>query len=254
MNSETSNGYDEFHFTPTEPSRQITLVASWRLTAELVRRYPSRFTVIETHPGGGQYDCLALLDQDPASGLERIDLNREGSTFVWSKDQQEGWRWVWRGCWPEMVATADPRELLDRLSQHAGLAPVKHVPHANAQVVAYRVISAFLSHAIFGRVNWDCRNGYLDSSGMSGGRRDELFQGFPSARQRLAIRERDDVLDIPAYRFWFILKNDTPVLAIEAKHGLAWDAAGRQTDLFAEYRTQRRIWPTMWTAAGHLLP
>jgi len=112
---------------PPSRRRQITLAASWRLTAELVRRYPSRFTVIETHPATGQYDCLTLLDRDRASGLERIDLNREGSTFVWNREQQQGWHWAWRGCWPEMVATADPRELLDRLSQHAGLAPVKHV-------------------------------------------------------------------------------------------------------------------------------
>lgn len=35
----------------------ILEAASWRLTAELVRRYPNRFSVIETHPGGGQYNC-----------------------------------------------------------------------------------------------------------------------------------------------------------------------------------------------------
>ena len=120
--------------------------------------------------------------------------------------------------------------------------------------MAYRVISAFLAHAMFGRVNWECRNGYLDSSGMSGGRRDELFEHFPSARQRLAVRQAGDMLDIPAYRFWFLMRNDQPLLAIEATNGTAWDTSGRETDLFARYRRHRRIWPVVWGVASHLLP
>jgi hypothetical protein len=41
-----------------------------------VRRYPDHFTVIEMHPGGGQYDCLSLIARDELSNLDRIDLNR----------------------------------------------------------------------------------------------------------------------------------------------------------------------------------
>ena len=253
MNADFSKNDDEFCFAPTKPSQQIIEAASWRLAAELVRRYPARFTVIEMHPGGGQYDCLTLLDQEEASGLERIDLNRAGSAFVCQRGHQ-GWAWVWRDCWPEMVATGDPRDLLDRLCARAGLMPVTRIPRATPAVVAYRVISAFLAHAMFGRVGWECRNGYLDSSGMSGGRRDELFEHFPMARQRLAVRQADDVLGIAAYRFWFLMRKDQPLLAIEAKNGIAWDTSGHETDLFAKYRIHRRIWPVVWTAAGRLLP
>ena len=128
MNTDSSRK-DEFCFEPAEPSRQIIEAASWRLAAELVRRYPARFTVIEMHPGGGMYDCLTLLDQDEASGLERIDLNREGSAFVRRRGHQ-GRDWVRRGCWPEMAATRDPRDLLDRLCERAGLMPVTRVPRA----------------------------------------------------------------------------------------------------------------------------
>jgi hypothetical protein len=253
MNTDFRKSHDEYRFAPAEPSRQIIEAASWRLVAELVRRYPDRFTVIETHPGGGTYDCLTLLDQDKASGLHRIDLNRVGSVFVWPRGSRSG-EWVWKGCWSEMVATSDPRELLDRLSEHAGLMPVTRLPPAAPAVVAYRVISAFMAHAVFGRVGWECRNGYLDSSGMSGGLRDEMFEHFPLARQRLAIREADDVLDIPAYRFWFLNREDQPFLAVEAKNGIAWDTSGRETDLFARYRRYHRIWPVVWSVAGHLLP
>jgi hypothetical protein len=43
----------EYQPTYAQLSTQIIEAASWRLTAELVRRYPNRFTVIEMHPAGG---------------------------------------------------------------------------------------------------------------------------------------------------------------------------------------------------------
>ncbi len=45
-----------------EPSRQIAIAASWRLAAELIRRYPRRFTPVEEHPGSGWSDCLSIYE------------------------------------------------------------------------------------------------------------------------------------------------------------------------------------------------
>jgi hypothetical protein len=121
--------------------------------------------------------------------------------------------------------------------------------------VAYRVIAAFLAHAVFGRVKWECRNGYLDSSGgFGGGQRKEFFEGFPAARGRLAVRETHDVLAEPAYRFWFLLKDEKPRIAIEATRGIAWDSEGRKIDLFAEYSAHHRIWPAVLKVAGRMMP
>jgi hypothetical protein len=41
-------------------NRQLIEIASWRLISDICRRYPETFTIIETHPGGGLYDCLSL--------------------------------------------------------------------------------------------------------------------------------------------------------------------------------------------------
>jgi hypothetical protein len=162
---------------------------------------------------------------------------------------------VWRGSWLELAAVEDQRPLLDRLCLQAGLRSVEHVPPATRAVVAYRVISAFLGHGAFGRVHWECRNGYCDSSGGGGGgRRDEFFEHFPAARARLEVSEPDDVLGVSAYRFWFLLKEGKPRLAIEASRGIAWDANGRATDLFAAYAAHRKVWPALWAAASQLLP
>ena len=41
-------------------NKQLIEIASWRIVSELYRRHPGKFKIIETHPGGGQYDCLSL--------------------------------------------------------------------------------------------------------------------------------------------------------------------------------------------------
>jgi hypothetical protein len=122
----------KFAFEPPEPSRQMIEAASWRLTAEIVRRYPRRFAVIETHPGGGQYDCISLIDQDEASSLRGIDLNRVGSVWVHKRDGSD---WAWRGSWLEMVAVEDARPLLDRLCRRSDLPSLPHLIYLHRHVV-----------------------------------------------------------------------------------------------------------------------
>jgi len=51
---------------------------SWRLVTETVRRAPDRLKIYEMHPGGGQYDCLALYTSE---GEALAYLNR-GGTFT----------------------------------------------------------------------------------------------------------------------------------------------------------------------------
>jgi hypothetical protein len=51
---------DEENDAGFKPSRQVTIAASWRLAAELIRRYPRRFILVEEHPGSGWSDSLAI--------------------------------------------------------------------------------------------------------------------------------------------------------------------------------------------------
>ncbi|MFC7532489.1 hypothetical protein [Actinoplanes sp. GCM10030250] len=58
----------------TMPPMRFVIMQSWWLATRLVRRHPD-LTVIETHPGGGQYDRLSLV-----RGQENlININRAGS-------------------------------------------------------------------------------------------------------------------------------------------------------------------------------
>lgn len=52
------------------------IAASWDIAWRLVRACPD-LRVYETHPRGGQYDCLTLI-----SPAVKIDINRVGSIHV----------------------------------------------------------------------------------------------------------------------------------------------------------------------------
>lgn len=223
-------------------SQQLRVIASWRLAAELVRRYPHMLRIIETHPGGGQYDCLDLVEhQPPRPVITHLSLNRHGSAH--------GEHGTYAEVWEHAVSTDDPRGLLDRLAALTNLPPVSHVPPSTPAVVVYRLIAAALAQAAFGRVKSECRSGYLDSSGMDGsGVREAWFAHFPEARHRLAASDANDVLGVPAYRFWFLLRDGEPQACLGST-GLAWDRTGRQLDLWGAYALSRNL----WDAVGALL-
>jgi hypothetical protein len=109
-----------------------------------------------------------------------------------------------------------------------------------------------LSHTAFERARWECRNGVLDSSGYGGGPRNDLFTAFPMAGSRRQERQVDDLVDDPAYRFWFLLRNSEPQMAFEDT-GLAWTLANEQFNLVSQYRSAGRLWPVISAVAGHLL-
>jgi hypothetical protein len=233
----------------TRLSPQLVEVASWRVAAELVRRYPG-LTVIETHPGGGQYDCLSILGP---SG--HLDLNRQGSAHVLEPFSPDAPGGPWADFWDELAAAPDPKETLDRLCALAGLPAMPVPPPATPASAAYGFVAAFLTHATFGRVRWECRNGYHDSAGMEGsGVNGGLFIPFPAAEEALGRHDDGDVLGQAAYRFWFLLREGKPKLCLEAPTGLAYDLAGAVHDLLALHRSRRHTWQVVSRVAGDLLP
>jgi hypothetical protein len=50
--------------------------------ASLTERYQAPTRVLETHPGGGQYDCISLYWPGRSWTGQHIDLNREGSAHI----------------------------------------------------------------------------------------------------------------------------------------------------------------------------
>lgn len=207
--------------------------------------------MIETHPGGGQYDCLDVLLPGGSSphGLS-ASFNRLGGAHFWLGPDEAH---QWPGIWEEYLGTADPRHIVQEVCARAGLPVVRRSAAGTPAVLVYRFVAAFMTQSILGGENWECRNGYRDSSGMEdSGVRSEWFASFPAARARLLVRLSDDPLGEPARRFWFICESRRPRLCLETS-GRAWDLEGAEFDLMKLYRVRHRIWPVVSFVARDLL-
>ena len=142
---------------------QLIEIASWRIVSELLRRYPGRFILIETHPGGGQYDCLAIYTKD----LKHIaDFNRVGSFHIFERLDGKQVTQEPMDIWLALITEKRPQKILDEICTNLGLLIPKRVPSSTPEIITYRFIAAFLAGTAFGRDKWECRNGMLDSSGF----------------------------------------------------------------------------------------
>jgi len=79
------------------------------------------------------------------------------------------------------------------------------------------------------------------------------FDSFPGAKERLRVNIKSDVLNQPAYRFWFLKRNKDPLICMETT-GTLWMKNGKAFDLMGMYNKEKRIWPLIIQTAGSLLP
>ena len=63
---------------PEEPAQRFVIAQSWWIASELVRRHP-QLVVHEMHPGGGQYDVLAVFAPPHDKARTIVMLNRAGT-------------------------------------------------------------------------------------------------------------------------------------------------------------------------------
>lgn len=210
--------------------------ASWRLASELARRHPITTRLIRAYPGGGQYDCLWLM---PTTGDKGdVQLNRNGTIHVLERFDGRPVAGFESVEWDEYLR-ADPREFLHRLEVAAGLPSPDQVPAATPATLTYRVLAAIASTAVKSVHPIDIQLGFIDSSGYGGGQNPALTDFAVIPAELLRPRE-DDMFGEPGYRFWVVLRDDVPVLALEQREALAWtthhDLAYSVMDLYQESR------------------
>ena len=201
--------------------RSVVEAASWRLASGLARRHPTALRLIRGHPGGGQSDCLWLL---PLVGEQGdIRLNLVGTIQVLDRfDGRPADEWRPTE-WTEYLF-ADPRQFLDRLERSAGLPSPSQVPSATPTTLTYRVLAAITATAFKSVHPVEIQEGYIDSSGYGGGPNENL-DAFPIDPQRLRPQP-DDFFDQPGYRFWIVVRDEVPVLAIDQVDATAWTSHG----------------------------
>lgn len=210
--------------------------ASWRLASELLRRHPTTTRLIRAHPGGGQSDCLWIL---PTAGEQGdVRLNRSGTIQVLQRFDGRAEGDFRPTEWDEYLRS-DPREFLHRLELGAGLPSPTQVPSATPTTLTYRILAAIASTAFMGVHPVEIQPGMIDTSGYGGGP-NELLDAFRAIPDELKRPREDDFFGEPGYRFWIVLRDGAPILALEQREGLAWtshhDAAFSLMSLYEESR------------------
>ncbi|WP_344735559.1 hypothetical protein [Nocardioides fonticola] len=121
--------------------------ASWRLAVTLVRRHRD-LVIGREHPGGGQYDCLAIRSD---AGL-LVYLNRVGSIQV-HKDSRGGPLPVGVPVahWDDYLSAADPLEIIRRIESTASLPSPQTALSSTPRILAYRLIADFAAMAVMSR-------------------------------------------------------------------------------------------------------
>jgi hypothetical protein len=234
-------------------NRQIEEILSWRFITEMCRRFPEIFRVVELHPAGGQADCLSLITKNdhPRSV---IDVNRGGgSVHVFGNTSESDNDTILHTDWLERMASSHPEEFLDEVAREAGLHPPKTLPSSTPKTITYRYIADFLTHAIGHLSRWECRNGFLDTSGTSGGARTEWFQRFPDIKTSRDLRHTNPIKGEYAYNFWFLLKDGLPVICLDTT-GKLYRPDRNPRDLVTLYRREKRIWAVIAATAIDCLP
>jgi len=214
---------------------------SWWLVSELVRRHPE-LTIIQTHPGGGQYDCLEVGRTVEGAWRKVMDVNRHGSIHIMieqastqgggEEDDLDDDDWMITDWVQRALASDDPHALLKDVEQRAGLAVHGSTPASSRRTLAFRVIASAARGAMTSKEWSPIRNWYFDSSG--GGGDEQGAAGPDRAGPRARVSLPDDVMGTPAYRFWMLL-GETGETIVETD-GRAWLPSGREIDLFQLYR------------------
>lgn len=203
-------------------SQRLINATSWRLAAELVRRNPY-LLILETHPGGGSYDCLSICDgRDPKNTPPLADLNRAGSVHLFQHDQAQEHRLTWA----EVLSAEQPRQVIEHIEHVLGLRPAPNA-EATPRALAYGLISAVLTQNLNSPEVFDARNEFLDSSGDDTGwtENDDLrgyIKQFPSLTQRpdmeveapIELMPRLGTWREPYDHFWAVLRDERPILMV----------------------------------------
>ena len=63
-------------------SNELIEALSWKIVSEFMRCFPGKFKIIETHPGGGQSDCLSIVDR---KDTDLAHFNRIGRLTIFHK-------------------------------------------------------------------------------------------------------------------------------------------------------------------------
>lgn len=176
---------------------------TWKIVASLTARDDKLRRVLETHPGGGMYDCVELDSPQAEQPAQHIHLNRVGSGHILRPDgDDDRIAHLWA-----RAARHGAEVAADDIATVAGMPPRTRPPTALWEQFAEQVADEITAGR---RVNW--RNGYSDDHRPDGIRRD-LFEACALETDRLDPHS-PDAANVAASH-WFLIHEGQPIAHAE---------------------------------------
>lgn len=193
-------------------ANRFAVAQSWWIAAELVRRHPE-LMVYEKHPGGGQYDVLAVATPDQFSPIAhdpspQVMLNRVGTIQIHHDGRSE-----MVADWIAVLAAASPHEVIKDIEAKTRWGSPSATPSTTARAIGYRFFAAALAMLINDRHPWDVRSESLDSSDW-GLARAGLIDGFADVDAELGGTPRLGIYGEPYSHYWALRRGNETVAVV----------------------------------------
>lgn len=236
----------------------VVQALAWQIGSELVRRHPDEVRLIETHPGGGQYDCVTvvkLVGRGPAFGARIVlDMNMQTGGHLtpvsWHEHGGERLNWL------ELVLCDDLRRYaIAQIERVEDLKVRRSTPRPTQPGIGPHLIAVFLKRAVMSEVAWRTDNAICDGNYGSDLRRD-LLEAFPQVEEAAASFGDQSIDGNPYYRFWFVRPDlrdapPSPVFVVDTWAGRLWHRGGPEIRLMDAYK---RCGSSIDELVSHLCP
>lgn len=224
--------------------RRIIEAISWKLASEFHRRHPDRMSIIETHPGGGQYDCLSFFCEKEVIA----HLNRVGSFTPNASEHVISWE----NLWPRCMSNEGLREVLDEMSEACRLEIPKKLPPTQPASLSYRVMAQISAALCLDLSEWEWRAGDEDTSGWPAPDSRDHWFGLLSMEEELrCAKAMEQNGSLGRLGYWFLLQDDEPRCCIsdDARY---WSNSSPSVDLMANYKKNRSVYGLAGTVLANL--
>lgn len=240
---------------------RTTEAVTWAIIADIMRRHEATagLRVIETHPGGGQYDCRTILQPTATDFGPHVHFNlQSGNAACFGTFGQprrvERPHWAGEDQGPDRLACVEAvlqaehrMEVVNDLEAKLGLPSPARSPATTRHALSYRVMAEIVARSMLDGpvVRW--MNGREDTSGYepSDPIRSPLRR-VPEIARRLAEpgaeRPRTPA-DALGYGHWILMTRKNvhgdpdPIAVVDALDGLLYrlDGQGEPLDLLGLY-------------------
>ena len=233
-----------------------------RTLSALLRRHHAAhpLRLFEMHPGGGMYDCLALMLGECEQTvcifniggssllLHQLGPKRppEGRSAEWHADM-----WRYPGAY---FAAQGVEGFADRLEERLGLIPVKKPPPPTPATLSVAVLAELAHRYALSDKGPTFRSGWMDSSGMGGSGVRGWVASFPKIQALCDATSEGNwqARAMAASRLWAVQgpSGAQPQVVLDLASGRVFDGGKPVGSLWERYRKGAGIRELAWWVEG----